>query len=109
MKNKSGSEKCKSYLATIAPHHINHRQGHQEIKNQSEKDDNLVVKMPFPSISKSVIRVERSLPKDSQQKKMVVKNIFENMINAYPRKKNLILIWTNIHKKTPEKQVNLKL
>ena len=43
---------------------------------------------------------------------MVVKNIFEKIINAYSRKKNLISRLANIHKNTLEKildEVNLKL
>ena len=55
--------------------------------------------MASPSLSRSLHKVRRSLPNKVTQKKEVTKVIFEEAINATPRKVRLISQWSNIKQK----------
>ena len=51
----------------------------------SNKDNSFVVTMPFLSVSRKLSSIKKSIPKDSQQKKIIVKNMFEKKINGSQR------------------------
>ena len=51
----------------------------------------------------SINRKKRNLPKDTVQKKAVVKALFEESIEASPRKLRLLSAWLNVY--APESKI----
>ena len=60
----------------------------------------VIVKMSFPAFSRSLNKVKKSLPREPLQKRVIAKALFEDSIQATPRKIKLLSAWSNIHQKT---------
>ena len=58
-----------------------------------------IVKMSFPAFSRSLSKVKKSLPNEPVQKRVIAKALFEDSIQATPRKIKLLSAWSNIHQK----------
>ena len=53
--------------------------------------------MTFPVFSRSLNKAKRSLPKEPVQKHVIAKALFEDSIQATPKKIRLLSAWSNIH------------
>ena len=93
---ESAFMKTQNYTKLTCSKRTIHRNSTERKKEQNnETSQTPLVKLNFSVLSRSVKRAKRSLPKDGNQRKVVVTTFFREDISCSPRKVYLILKWFN--------------
>ena len=95
---KKDSSKYKNYLKQQATNHRILRNKKKKNNDQGTSPDNnpfgpAIVKMSFPSFSRSFSKAKKSLPKEPTQRWEIAKALFEDSIHLTPKKIRLLSAW----------------
>ena len=100
---KKDSAKYKSYLKQQATNRRilrNKKKNDQGTSADNNPSGPAFVKMSFPSLSRSLNKAKKSLPKEPTQRRVIAKALFEDSIHATPKKIRLLSAWSNVQQKT---------
>ena len=86
-------EKHKEYLKKKD---MTQRKWRNALKQTNITNNTNTIKFNFHSLSRSIRKAKRSLPKNNEQKRFVIKPPFHETISCSPRKMRLISTWTDI-------------
>ena len=108
---KKDSAKYKNYLKQQPTNHRILRNKKKKNDQGTSPDNNspspVIVKMSFPSFSRSLNKAKKSLLKESTQRWVIAKALFEDSIHAIPKKKKDYSLLGEMYSKNPKRLVTL--